>query len=77
MVDEAHSLGTVGLTGRGICEHFGRAPSEIDIHMGTLSKALASCGGYFIITTQHTEAQFRTTMPLVAQELEPLDLAEH
>lgn len=193
MVDEAHSLGTVGLTGRGICEHFGRAPSEIDIHMGTLSKALASCGGYvagedalieylrylapgfifsvglsppdtaaalaaldilereperprqlrelasqfrglarqwglaiggaegspimslvigdpercmllsqrllergvhvqpivppavpeggaclrFIITTQHTEAQFRTTMPLLAQELEPLDLAAH
>jgi 8-amino-7-oxononanoate synthase len=46
MVDEAHSLGTVGRTGRGIAEHAGVARSEVDIWMGTLSKTLASCGGY-------------------------------
>jgi 8-amino-7-oxononanoate synthase len=46
MVDEAHSLGVLGATGRGIGEHFGIAPADIDIRMGTLSKALASCGGY-------------------------------
>jgi 8-amino-7-oxononanoate synthase len=46
MVDEAHSLGILGRTGRGICEHAGVAPRTVDIHMGTLSKTLASCGGY-------------------------------
>jgi 8-amino-7-oxononanoate synthase len=46
MVDEAHSLGILGRSGRGICEHLGLAPGSIDILMGTLSKTLASCGGY-------------------------------
>jgi 7-keto-8-aminopelargonate synthetase-like enzyme/acyl-CoA synthetase (AMP-forming)/AMP-acid ligase II len=46
MVDEALSLGTLGATGRGITEHLGVDPAEIDILMGVLSKSLASCGGY-------------------------------
>ena len=46
MLDEAHALGVLGATGRGSAEHFGIDPSHIDIWMGTLSKALASCGGY-------------------------------
>jgi len=46
MIDEAHSLGVLGEHGYGIREHFGIASEEVDIWMGTLSKALASCGGY-------------------------------
>lgn len=46
MVDEAHSIGTMGPTGRGIAEHFGAAPQDIDLAMGTLSKSFGSCGGY-------------------------------
>ncbi len=46
MVDEAHSMGTMGRTGRGIGEHFGINPRDVDIWMGTLSKSFASCGGY-------------------------------
>lgn len=46
MVDEAHSLGVLGDGGLGIQEHFGLAAGDVDIWMGTLSKALASCGGY-------------------------------
>jgi 8-amino-7-oxononanoate synthase len=46
MVDEAHSLGVMGKTGRGSFEHFGLDPREVDIWMGTLSKTLGSCGGY-------------------------------
>ncbi|MBK5254695.1 MAG: aminotransferase class I/II-fold pyridoxal phosphate-dependent enzyme [Vicinamibacteria bacterium] len=46
MVDEAHSIGVLGRSGRGIAEHFSIPASEIDILMGTLSKSLASCGGY-------------------------------
>jgi len=46
MVDEAHSIGVLGKTGRGVAEHFGIDPRDVDIWMGTLSKTLASCGGY-------------------------------
>jgi len=46
MVDEAHSLGVLGKTGRGIQEHFDLPDDAIDIKMGTLSKTLASCGGF-------------------------------
>ena len=45
-LDEAHSLGVLGATGRGATEHWGIRPGDVDILMGTLSKALASCGGY-------------------------------
>ncbi len=46
MVDEAHSIGTMGRTGRGIGEHFGIRPRDVDLWMGTLSKTFGSCGGY-------------------------------
>ncbi|MDB5413307.1 MAG: 8-amino-7-oxononanoate synthase [Rubritepida sp.] len=46
MVDEAHSLGVLGPTGRGVFEAQGVAPGLVDIWMGTLSKTLSSCGGY-------------------------------
>lgn len=46
MVDEAHALGVLGTTGRGIAEHSNIAPSRVDIWMGTLSKTLIGCGGY-------------------------------
>ena len=45
-VDEAHSVGTMGPGGRGICEHFGVDPAAGDLWMGTISKALGSGGGY-------------------------------
>jgi glycine C-acetyltransferase len=46
MVDEAHSLGVLGKTGRGVQEHFDLPPDAIDVKMGTLSKTLASAGGF-------------------------------
>lgn len=46
MVDEAHSLGVLGRTGKGIREHFGVAGRDVDIWMGTLSKTLSGCGGF-------------------------------
>ncbi len=46
MVDEAHGLGVLGETGKGLFELHGVDPREIDIWMGTLSKTLAGCGGY-------------------------------
>ncbi len=46
MVDEAHSIGVIGNKGGGIGDYFGVDPTDVDLWMGTLSKALASCGGY-------------------------------
>ncbi|MCG2787601.1 MAG: aminotransferase class I/II-fold pyridoxal phosphate-dependent enzyme [Anaerolineae bacterium] len=45
MMDEAHSVGVLGKTGRGIEEHFDMV-GAIDIKMGTLSKTIPSVGGY-------------------------------
>jgi 8-amino-7-oxononanoate synthase len=46
MVDEAHSLGVMGSTGMGSHQHQGIDPGQVDIWMGTLSKSLASTGGF-------------------------------
>jgi 8-amino-7-oxononanoate synthase len=45
MVDDAHATGVLGLSGGGTADYFGLS-DEIDIQMGTLSKALASEGGF-------------------------------
>ena len=45
MVDEAHATGVIGATGHGIVEHFG-LDTNPDILMGTMSKSLASEGGF-------------------------------
>jgi glycine C-acetyltransferase len=45
MLDEAHSVGVLGKTGRGIEEYFG-LKDVVDIKMGTLSKTIPSVGGY-------------------------------
>ncbi len=45
MVDDAHGVGVLGENGSGTVSHF-NLNEEIDIQMGTLSKAVASVGGY-------------------------------
>jgi len=45
-VDEAHSIGALGRTGRGVCEHCGVNPDDVDVLMGTFTKAFGSVGGY-------------------------------
>jgi len=45
MVDDAHGLGVFGEHGRGTPEHFG-VEASIDLLMGTVSKSLASGGGF-------------------------------
>ncbi|XP_047310225.1 long chain base biosynthesis protein 2a-like [Impatiens glandulifera] len=45
-LDEAHSIGAVGKTGKGVCELLGVETADVDIMMGTFSKSFGSCGGY-------------------------------
>lgn len=64
LVDEAHSLGVLGQTGRGVHEHFGVPPGAVDIWTGSLSKAVPSTGGFvagsqqLITYLQHHAASF-------------------
>lgn len=45
MVDDAHGVGILGENGSGTASYF-KVNDEIDIQMGTLSKAIGSVGGY-------------------------------
>ncbi|TSE01534.1 aminotransferase class I/II-fold pyridoxal phosphate-dependent enzyme [Skermania sp. ID1734] len=46
MIDEAHSIGVLGAHGGGAGEHFGIDRADVELWCGTMSKALAGCGGY-------------------------------
>jgi 8-amino-7-oxononanoate synthase len=46
LVDEAHALGAIGATGRGVCEEQDIDPARIDILTGSLSKGIPSSGGF-------------------------------
>ncbi|RKP11897.1 pyridoxal phosphate-dependent transferase, partial [Piptocephalis cylindrospora] len=45
-LDEAHSIGAMGPSGRGMCDYFGIPPSKVDILMGTFTKSFGAAGGY-------------------------------
>jgi 8-amino-7-oxononanoate synthase len=45
MVDDAHSIGVLGVKGAGTASHFGLS-DKVDLTMGTFSKSLASLGGF-------------------------------
>ncbi|GGT14605.1 MULTISPECIES: type I polyketide synthase [Streptomyces] len=76
MIDEAHSIGTVGTTGRGVGEHFGVDRPDVEIWSGTLSKALASCGGY-VAGSRRLVEYLRYTVPgfVYSAGLTPADAA--
>jgi 8-amino-7-oxononanoate synthase len=46
-VDEAHAVGVLGERGTGSTELFG-VEKNVDIRIGTFSKALAACGGFVV-----------------------------
>jgi len=45
-LDEAHSIGATGATGRGVCEKAGVDPADVDVLMGTFTKSFGAMGGY-------------------------------
>lgn len=45
-LDEAHSIGAVGPTGRGVVDYWGCDARDVDIMMGTFTKSFGSAGGY-------------------------------
>ncbi|KAM4591348.1 serine palmitoyltransferase 3 [Odontesthes bonariensis] len=45
-LDEAHSIGAVGPSGRGVTELFNVNPADVDVMMGTFTKSFGAAGGY-------------------------------
>eukprot|EP00878_Enallax_costatus_P019056 GHUV01020093.1.p1 GENE.GHUV01020093.1~~GHUV01020093.1.p1 ORF type:complete len:383 (+),score=97.62 GHUV01020093.1:97-1245(+) len=77
-LDEAHSIGCMGAHGRGLCEHAGVNPADVDVLMGTFTKSFGSAGGYIAGSKQliaylrrHCPAHlYATSMaPGVAQQI--------
>jgi 8-amino-7-oxononanoate synthase len=62
MIDEAHSIGVLGAHGGGIGEHYGVDRTDVDLWAGTLSKSMASCGGY-VAGRQELIEYLRYTLP--------------
>jgi len=46
LVDDAHGLGVIGPGGRGTAAHYGLAPAQVPILMGTLGKAFGTFGAF-------------------------------
>lgn len=55
-VDEAHSIGALGATGKGVCEYANVNTDDIDILMGTFTKSFGGVGGY--IASSHDLIQY-------------------
>ncbi|SBS87564.1 serine C-palmitoyltransferase, putative [Plasmodium ovale] len=53
-VDEAHGLGVLGKTGRGLEEHY-NMPNSIDVIVGTFSKSIGAVGGYIVASDEVVE----------------------
>ncbi|CAH2107900.1 unnamed protein product [Euphydryas editha] len=45
-LDEAHSVGAMGPRGRGVTDHWGVDPRDVDVLMGTFTKSFGAAGGY-------------------------------
>lgn len=67
-VDEAHSIGALGVTGRGVCEHCGVDPKDIDVLMGTFTKSFGSIGGYIASDTALIQYMRRQSSPYLLSE---------
>lgn len=65
-VDEAHSIGGIGTTGRGVAEYFGIPREKIDLSMGTFTKSFGSIGGYVAGSKQLIQ-QIRARSPVFNQ----------
>jgi 8-amino-7-oxononanoate synthase len=46
IVDDAHGIGVLGPTGRGVCEHFELGSDDVPVLIGTLGKAFGSFGAF-------------------------------
>ncbi len=76
MVDDAHGEGVLGKNGAGIASHFNLHNGEVDIEVGTLSKAVGVVGGFVSgseVLIEYLEQKGRPF--LFSSALTPVDVA--
>jgi bifunctional pyridoxal-dependent enzyme with beta-cystathionase and maltose regulon repressor activities len=83
-LDEAHSIGALGETGRGVCEKLNVPFDDVDILMGTFTKSFGSCGGYIAASAaviqhlhSHCPAYLMVRASPVAKHIGPSQFAAH
>ncbi len=54
-VDDAHGVGVLGATGKGIVEQCHVDPQAIDIYLGTFSKAFGTVGGFVCTSKRYAD----------------------
>ncbi len=74
LVDDAHGTGVMGATGRGSLEHWGISSTNV-LHMGTLSKALGSSGGFMTGTKNFIAYLINTSRSFVYSTAPPPAMA--
>ncbi|KAM4694088.1 serine palmitoyltransferase 3 [Discoglossus pictus] len=77
-LDEAHSIGAVGPTGRGVVEYFGMDASDVDVMMGTFTKSFGAAGGYiagkqdlvdYLRTHSHSAVYAASMSPPITEQI--------
>lgn len=74
MVDDAHGSGVLGKHGRGAVNHFG-LDGQVDIQIGTLSKAVGAMGGYVVGTKDLREYLIQKARPFLFSTSHPPSVA--
>jgi glycine C-acetyltransferase len=70
MVDDAHSSGVLGKNGRGTIDHYG-IHGQVDIQVGTLSKAIGVLGGYVCGSKSLIEYLYHRARPFLFSTSHP------
>ncbi|WP_141620402.1 8-amino-7-oxononanoate synthase [Myxococcus sp. AB036A] len=73
MVDEAHATGVLGTRGAGLCDELG-LENEVDLRMGTLSKALGVMGAYVATSREVADLLVSRARPFVFSTALPAHL---
>ncbi|MEP7242910.1 MAG: 8-amino-7-oxononanoate synthase [Gammaproteobacteria bacterium] len=86
VVDDAHGLGVLGATGRGVLEHFDLGPTDVPVLVGTLGKAFGSFGAFVAgssdlieLLTQKARTYIYTTAlppPVAAASRKALEISQ-
>jgi len=86
MLDDAHGIGTLGPTGRGVAE-IHRVLGQVDLLIGSFSKSFGTTGGFLVADQTLTDYVkvsargfvFSATLPLAQADaaLAALDIIEH